>query len=245
LEYVEHQFLAAIGDRPYYRLTATPIPVNRLNLRERRLEWVSLLRQPPTLRRSGWDVTPVGDFQRTAIGLICTREDFRHLRLLWNGHVEFWTAVDDISFYWDEQHVKADKHVFLFPYAIIEPPVVFALLASKLCDAGQYRGQVRFGLGLYNIRDKYLAPYAPQSFAYGEAKMWMNQPGGPQPYGSDHLCVAPVTVQTTDLPDEVAWNLVKQVYYRFGYADEHVPLFDAEHHCVLGQKQAQGGAGTR
>lgn len=236
LRHQEQQFLTAIGDHPYYRLWTTPIPINQIDLRGQRMDLVRLLRNPPSLRRSGWDVTPVGDFQQTAIGLICDRIDFRHLRTLWNGHVEHWTQVDDVSFHWEESNAPP-PHRLLFPYAIIEPIECFAHLVREICRLANYHGDIRFGLGLYNIRGQCLLPGNPGTFGYMFARSDVGRPHGLQPFNDQHLIANPVTKHADELPNEVAWHLASQVYYRFGYADDQIPLFDDGHRCTLGDEQ--------
>jgi len=245
LQYMDGQFLAEIGDAPYYRLVATPVPpVDAANLRNRQNDLRRLLERPPELRDHGWSLHPVSEAQRTPVGLRCARTDFRHLRLFWNGHVEFWTSAADESFRWDELFRRTRGRVFLFPYAIIEPAAIFPLLTKQICEIAGHTGNVRFKLGLYNIRGRYLPPYAPETFPYLHAASMLDEEGGPQPYDAQHLITAPVTVTASDLPDEVAWRSVSQVYYRFGYTDDQIPLFDDEHHCTLGNGQRQTEEGN-
>jgi hypothetical protein len=240
LRHQERQFLSEVGETPYYRLWATPIRVNQLNLRDRRMDMVQLLRSPPKLRGSGWDVTPIGNFRAAAIGLLCGRTDFHHLRLLWNGHLEFWTRADEVDFHWEEFNAKPPYRL-LFPYAIIEAAECFVRLTSQMCQIAEYHGQLRFGLGLYHIEGQFLLPGEPDTFSSMRAWGMGAQPHGPQPFDSKHLIVAPIHVQAGDLPDTVGWRLVSQVYYRFGYTDDQIPLFDADHRCVLGQSSTEGG----
>lgn len=244
VSHMEQQFLAKVGDTPYYRLWVMPIPVNQLNLRARRTDLVQLLHKPPKLRDSGWDVTPVGDFQHTAIGMICDRTDFRHLRLLWNGHLEFWTRADDMGFHWDEFNSQPPYRL-LFPYAIIEAAACFVRLMSQVCHLADYHGQFHFGLGLYGIKGQFLLPGAPDTFGYMRKRSEMGESYGPQPFASQRLIVGPVDAEADDLPNAVAWRLASQVYYRFGYADDQIPFFDAEHRCVLGSEHDGTEGSTR
>lgn len=57
---------------------------------------------------------------------------------------------------------------------------------------------------------------------------------GSRVFSAEHLRVPPVTAGANNLPGTVAWQLVREIYYRFGYSDEHIPFFDEEHHCTLG-----------
>lgn len=232
LQHVDRQFLAIIDSRPYYRLWATPMPVNQLDLHGRKADLMGILRTPPKLRDDGWDITPVGDFRQTAAGLVCDRVDFRHLRLLWNGHLEFWTAVDNASFHWDEFNAEPPYRL-LFPYAIIESAECFVRLVGGICGTAGYQGEVTFGLGLYNIQGQYLLPGAPETFGYARRRAEIDQPHGPQPFPGQNLLAAPITARADDPARTVTWRLVSSVYYGFGYADDEVPFFDARNHCIL------------
>ena len=239
LSHMEQQFLAATGDRPYYRLWATPIPVNALDLRDQGKKLVPLLRNPPKLRDGGWDVTPVGDFRRTGIGLVSSRTDFRHLRLLWNGHLEFWNRADDLDFHWDEANSKPPFR-FLFPYAIIEAAECFVRLVREICRVADYHGDLRFGLELRSIQGQYLLPGGPETFRYRRSRGMVGQTWGPQPFGAKNLVAAPFTKQADELPDAVAWQLASQAYDGFGYTDEEIPFFDSQHMCTLDESPRGG-----
>lgn len=240
-QYIDDHFMSLIGDRPYYRLCATPIPVNQINLRGRSRELLSILQNPPVLRTAGWDITPLGDFHHTAIGLICDRTDFRHLRLLWNGHLEFWTAADDSSFHWTESYNTEPPWRILFPFAIIEPAACFVQTMINICRIAGYAGEVKFGSGLYNIRGQFLLPHSPDSIRYLQMRNWMDQPNGPTPFNSQNLIVRPINIQVQNLPNTVVWNLVSQVYYQFGYMNNHIPFFDADHRCTIGRGEGAAG----
>lgn len=236
LNRADTEFLQAIGSTFYYRLTATPVPVNQgIDLRDRRQSLIDLLQHPPKCRNGGWDLTSSPDALRvTCDGIMTEPIDFRHLRLFWNGHIEFWNSGED--FYFDQINgLDEPDRSFLFPYAIIEPAENFVMLVLKICNIAEYVGDIRLFLGLYNIRGHYLAPYDPKyntdGYRYGRQRKGCL--GGPQAFEEQHLKVRPVTVKVSELPGSVTWRLVSQVYYCFGYNDSHIPCFDDGHHCIL------------
>ena len=236
LRHMEQQFLVATENDPYYRIWATPIPINKLDIQSRRGELLPILRKPEKLRHAGWDVTPVGDFRPSPVGLVCDRTDYNHLRLLWNGHIEFWTRVDDISSEVVELHVQP-PYPLLHPCAIIEPVECFARLVHKVCQVADYHGEIRFGLGIYSIKGQCLLPGSPGTLGYEFAEHDIGRPDGPQPFNSERLLARPVTLGADDLPNAVAWKLASQVYCRFDYEDDEIPFFDAGHRCEVGQAQ--------
>ena len=244
LQHQEEQFMGTIAGNAYYRLMATPIPINQIDLRDRKDVILQLVRKPPTIRPTGWDVTPLQELRQTAIGVSTPPTDFHHLELLWNGHLEFRTFADDESFHWDQVCQKEQTLNDLYPYAIIESAVNFVLLANGLYRICNYGGTVEFRLGLYNIRGKVLVPYAPESFAYMRERHYAQRPQDSHPFPDDHLKVGPISVQADQLPGIVAWQLIREIYYRFGHSDRHIPFFDEQHHCTLGnRKQQSNGSG--
>lgn len=244
--FAERQFLQETGDQPYYRLTATPLPVNQLNLRDRPQPLLQLLQQPPQIRPHGWDLSTLFGHENrmTTLGVMRTDIGYKHLRILWNGHTEFWTEIDDNHFRLDGDVPGGQRreHRFMFPYAIVETVANFVQFVINVFQTAGFDGQAEFGLGLYRIRGLYLAPGNPESWGYLRARGDAGHPYGPQPFSQDNLIVPPVTIGVPDLPDQVPWRLVSQVYYRFSYVDGHIPFFDELHNFMLGQPRQQGGA---
>jgi hypothetical protein len=89
-------------------------------------------------------------------------------------------------------------------------------------------------LGLYNIQGQYLPPYAAGTLDYGAARMDVGQPYGPGFFKDQNLITPPVNTSVSALPGTVAWQLVAQVYYRFGHTDDQIPYFNEQHHFTLG-----------
>lgn len=233
--FVDDEFQRSVGGEPYYRLSATPLPLNQLNLRDRAQAISGLIDQPPRLRTRGWDlcIFPRLVLPRT-IGIGIARDDvaYRHLRVLWNGHAEFWTEVDDGSFRTGDH--RDAEHRFLYPYALSEPVANFILFMRELCQIANFDGDLQFSLTFYRVRGFYLAPGQPNCIGYSHARSDAGHPHGPKPFDEDNLLVQVVTSRVTDLPGQVIWQLVSQVYYRFHYRDDQIPFFDQDHNFTLG-----------
>lgn len=244
--FVDAQFEQATTNRSYYRLTATPLPVNRVNLRSAAREVIALFERPPELRPHGWDMAvEFGHGPRiTSIGVVRSDVRYKHIRVLWNGHAEFWTEVDDLFFRFSEVPGSHEVETrFLYPYAISEPVENFILFVKEVCRIASFEGEIEFRLGFHRIRGFFLAPGHPQSRGYMWARVDTGRPNGAQAFPADNLLATPVQIRVADLPDQVTWKLVSEVYQRFGYPlDEHVPFFDRAHRFTLGQQQEQGGA---
>ncbi len=160
--------------------------------------------------------------------------DYHYLELLWNGHIEFRTSADDDFFHWDQATEKQRTLDDLYPYAIVEPAPNLVMLTQEICRIVGYSGQMRFGLGLYNIRGKVLVPGPPESLGYRRERHFIQTGHTSNDFSEHHLRIPPVTTAISDLPGTIAWQLVREVYYRFGYPDEAIPFFDEQHQCTLG-----------
>lgn len=233
LQNMDRLVAAEVGDRPCYRLFACPLPVNQVDLGNQVPALCKLVENPPVLRAHGWELKPYADVRVTDLGVQAAESTRDQLRVLRNGCVEYRAAADGESFHW-AQNVDPKP---VNPMAIIEPAATFPLLVKDVCKLAGHEGSVRFQMELLNIKGIYLLPYGLEAVGYRHATYRMGQAGGPQPYPDDHLKPSPLEVAVADLPGDVAWRLVSQVYYRFGYTEEHqVPYFDENGNCTIGRK---------
>jgi len=243
--FVDEQFEQATAGKPYYRLTATPVPINQVNLRNQARQILALLERPPELRPHGWDLTTYFGHENkiAAIGVMRKDIGYKHVRILWNGNVEFWTEADDDFFQFSQSVGKREgEKKFLYPFAVSEPVENFILFVKEICRLASFEGELEFRLGFYRIRGFYLAPGHPQSLGYMRARSDVDRPHGAQPFPEENLIAPAVRIRLADLPNEVAWKLVSHVYQRFGYPlGEQVPFFDKNHRFTLGELQSQGG----
>lgn len=245
--FVDDQFERETAGMPYYRLSATPLPLKHVNLRDQSKQVQSLLERPPELRPHGWSMSTylAHENRITATGIMRKDITYSHIRVLWNGHTEFWTTVDDSYFRLDGDVPGGEKreHRFLYPYAVSEPVENFNLFVRKVCEIAKFDGELEIRLGFYRIKGLYLAPGHPQSRGYMWARTEAGRPNGIEPFADDNLLAPPVRLRVADLPDQVTWKLISHVYQRFGNPlDEQVPFFDKDHRFTLGQPQQAGGA---
>lgn len=237
--FVDDQFECATEGKPYYRLTATPLPVNQVSLRSQARDIIALMERPPELRPHGWDMAfDIGHAPRMAsVGILRSDIGYKHLRVLWNGHTEFWTEVSDSFFRFSETGAQV-KRRFLYPHAISEPVENFISFVREVCRLASFDGDVEFRLGFYRIRGFFLAPGVPDSRGYMWSRADVGQPNGAQPFAEENLMAPAVRMCVEELPDQVTWKLVSHVYQRFGHPlDEQVPFFDTDRRFTLGQRK--------
>jgi len=232
LKHVENHFVRDISSRGYYRLFACPVSVNQVDLCEHATALRKLLANPPALREQGWDLRPLDAPRVSAMGVEAGDASYHNVRVFRNGYVEFRTPADDESFHWAQSGNPQPVN----PHAIIEPAACFVLLVQEVFRLASYQGQLRFGLGLFNIKGTCLLPYGTDAVGYRLSSYRLGQPDGPQPFPEKYLKAPEVNICASDLPGDVAWRLVSHVYYRFGYTDEMIPFFDDGHKCTLGNR---------
>jgi hypothetical protein len=235
LSHIERRFMDDVRGMPCYRLFACPMELNRVSLRDKASALRDLVAKPPVLRPHGWPLRPPDPVRVSELGPIAEFSCIDQLRVLWNGYTEFRITADDDPFEWAQSGDPRPAN----PYAIVEPAVCFALLTKEVCLLSGYPGSVRFGLGLYNAEGMCLLPGPPGSAAYRIAQFEIGRTHGPQPFPDKHLRTHH-DVRATDLPGIVAWRLVSDVYYAFGYSDEQIPFFDDRHQCTIGALPSEG-----
>src|ERR1039458_10169496 len=76
-----------------------------------RVRCAELLEKPPNPhgRSGGWDVRPLPPLKRTALGFENQRIEFHHMKFVKNGHLEFWTAIDQY-FCWQQDPAEMKIH---------------------------------------------------------------------------------------------------------------------------------------
>lgn len=80
------------------------------------------------------------EVRETTSGVLRKDIGYKHIRVLWNGHTEFWTEVDDNFFRLDGDAPAGRplKHRFLYPYAISEPVENFILFVNEVCRLANF-----------------------------------------------------------------------------------------------------------
>lgn len=239
LAFVNKRFRDTVRDVPYYRLTATPNPINQIDLRAASARLRPLLEDPPKVRLHGFDLSVFGGFRlrESALGIERTNNDYNYLCVYWNGHVEFWSKLS--SLFLDRGTPSEDKNapVFLDPVALSEPAANFVRFVQAVCTIAGHTGGVQFSLALSNVRGVHLAPGHPDSIGYMKSKSDIGRPAwGALPFPDESAVATHSIVNAVSLPADVQWHLVSQVYRSFGYLeDRQVPFFDETRRFTLAQ----------
>ena len=220
-EAAKARFEGEIGVKPYFWIAITPdqprsnlIDVDSKDIRQ-------LVMEPPGSRRSGWSMqqsqlTPI---DRYAEGIRRGSKDFRYLELWGNGHMEFWTPLDD-HFCWRQSPDEFHKRPRLYPYPVTEYPVTFLSLYRALVDQAHSETTFLVELQYRNLKGYVLYPYHPSSFEFQFEASDVN------PFPEKHL-VVPRNIANAFDPHKDAYELIKTVYASFGFGPDAIPFFNS------------------
>jgi hypothetical protein len=225
LKIMQEAFENQIGSQPTFRVTATPSDLGQVDadLDDPRL--LDLLESPPG-REGGWNVRPLLPLRRNALGFETDRPDFHHLKFIRNGHLEFWTAIDE-HFSWRQKPSEHKVNPLLYPYAVVEYPVSFLRLYRRLADLLEVRSDCVFQMEYLNVQGAILRPYQPESIGYDHSVE------GIRPLERSRLVFQKKQFPSTFDPDPAALDLIKDLYHEFGYNRSHIPFFDQNGLCRL------------
>lgn len=209
--------------KPFFRMYCIPMELNPdlVDVSDNSLK--ELLRRPTPTRRDGWTLWDAQEVKVTDEGLEAIGYSDRRLMLLCNGCLEYWMPCLDEMFQWNQSDSERKLHPLLYPYALCELPVNFFRLARAVYSHLNLSCDVLTGLAFYSVNGFILRPYKPGIVGFNFAGL-----SEVQPYEKDDLKVRPITVKADFAPDHVAYDLIKQVYLRFGYSAAEIPFFDAE-----------------
>jgi hypothetical protein len=228
LKVMQEEFEQRIGQRRFFRITGTPACLARVSadLDDSRLR--GRLENPPNPhgRWAAWDVRPLPPLNRNALGFENERADIHHMKFVKNGHLEFWTEVDSL-FCWRQNVEEMEVHPRLYPYAVVEHPVSFVRLYRSLADFLGFDCDVILQLQFVNIKGAILFPHRPGTTRF-------DFPVEPvTPLERNRLVFQPKKFAKDFDSDPTALDLIKDLYYEFGYGREHIPFFNETGHCEL------------
>ena len=88
-------------------------------------------------------------------------------------------------------------------------------------------GKVVFQMSYLNVLGCILLPYQPESIGFQHTLEQV------KPLENDRLVLERKTYTKDFDPDPVALEIIKDLYYAFGYAEKHIPFLDETGHCRL------------
>ena len=223
-EVLRERFRNEVGGSPFLWLSATPVTPRPRLIDVDSAEIVATLSTPPGSRPEGWNMAGLDHrFRRSLTGLELGTKEYEYLEVFENGHLEFWTPLDE-HFCWRQSPEERKRRPRLYPYPVVEYPVSFLRLASALLEVVGYADEIMVQLEYRNVSGYILRP---------------GQPGSPDfelplissvPFAGSHLFVGPIRVSGNPAlePDRVAFDLLKLVYRAFDIGTEGIPFWKSD-----------------
>ncbi|HLD36316.1 MAG TPA: ATP-binding protein [Planctomycetota bacterium] len=214
-------FISEAKEDPYFRIAITPdspkentIDVESDNIQQ-------LIINPPGSRRDGWNVQTEFPIERFSEGIRSGRKDYEYLEVFGNGHMEFWTPLND-HFCWRQSHEEFQKRPRLWPYPVIEYPTTFLRLYRALVDKISIGGNFLIDMQYRNIKGYVLPPHAPETIRF---RFYTEDI---KPFNGNHIVVPRATIPNDFKPDKIAYDLIKYVYASFELESKTIPFFNSE-----------------
>ncbi len=212
------EILPKIGTSPCYIVSATPIFVNDevLDVGDRKLR--HLLEHPPGQRPGGCTVKFDRATSQPALhGLSIGYEDWKHIELFRNGHLELWVQRDSML----DRKVQLDGgEVWLLgALQLCEYPVSLFHLGKAIYAHLGITDPIVISISIYNIQGLALAVDA----GTGD---YLRLPGDIRPWREKDLEIPAGQVASLHEPDKVAKRFVDRIWQAFGF--EEAPLFDSD-----------------
>ncbi len=203
--------------KPTYRIFIVPERLDSAAVCTRSEGVRSLLMSPPGLRPGGFGYRGLGRTQLTPEGIEGTGMTGQEIVLLENGYFELRSPLRNASFQWFKEQSRFADADWLYPYAVQEMPLTFLSVARalfKLCDVGV---DLRMRQEYRNVNGFVLPSGHPGNPLFAEDS---------KRYGGDHIVGRELTLASGFVPAQACWQLVEEVYARFGYGTEEIPLLE-------------------
>ena len=233
LHLMKLRFEEAISDEPYYRILAVPTTLNPDAVSTQEQEIRDILGNPPDVRRTGFGFTGIKRIRSSTEGImgldVWNPEDVWNYEvvILQNGFLELRSPLSSTRFQWfkEESGISADSN-WLYPYAVCEYPVTFMRLVQAIYSAVGIDSSIIVQQEYRNLNGFLLVGRHPSAPLFGIVEEFQHVYTQSDAIGNQQ------TIQPTFFPDQVAYNLVKEIYASFGLTEDLIPLFDENHNFV-------------
>ena len=214
-------FMTGVDNFPYFWFASTPVNPRKNLIDVDSLDIRSPIQNPPGSRFSGWNMDFYqGSIERSGDGVYKGKKDYRYLHLLENGHMEFWTPLDE-RFCWNQSAIEFQHHPRLYPYPVTEYPTTFLRLYRAIVDEAKLEEDLIINFCYANLKGYILLPGSPSSVSF-------KLPFEKVPYSEENLSFR-TQVSNDFEPDQTAYEVIKRVYAAFGHhPSSAIPFFDKD-----------------
>ena len=228
LHLMKLRFEEAISDQSYYRILAAPKELNPETVDTRSEDIRNILLNPPNIRYAGFGVTGIleRDMIRSSEGIKGNNIGSGKIFLLKNGFLEVRCPLSNSHFQWmrDESRISTE---WLYPYVVCEFPVSFLKLVKGIYEASGSDSTVIIQQEYHNLRGFMLPKGNPSNVGFAAFQDERNV------YAHSDPIISKRSVESDFDPDQVAYDLVKDVYDCFGLDERWIPAFDENGNFIL------------
>ena len=225
---MELRFHEDISEEPYYRIFAVPKELNPDAVDTRSEDIRNILRDPPNLRYAGFGV--MGILERDMVplseGIKGSNMLNGEILLLKNGFLEVRCPLSKSHFQWKRDEARISTE-WLYPYVVCEFPVSFLKLVKAIHDESSINSSVFIQQEYHNLTGFMLPRGNPANVGFAAFQDERNV------YTQSEPIVSKQEVGSDFVPDHVAYDLVKDVYDRFGLETQWIPAFDENGNFIL------------
>ena len=227
LHLMKLRFEEAISDEPYYRILAVPTTLNPDAISIQEPEINTILQNPPNVRRTGFGFTGVEKIEHSPEGIKGISVLGYELIILKNGFLELRHPLYSDQFHWfkEERGFSGDSK-WLYPYAACEFPVTFMRLVQTIYSISGITSSILVQQEYRNLSGFFLVGRHPSNPLFGRIEEHQGV------YTQPHAIGMQRTIEPEFVPDQVAYDLVKEIYASFGLSEDLIPLFDENHNFV-------------
>lgn len=214
---MDNRFTKTIQDSPYYRIFVVPERLSDLiPTEDERIH--KLLREPTGVRPNGFNFRGLKKISPTSEGIygegkVSTQE----LIVLRNGYVELRCSLKNSHFQWRRQETGIHDSEWLYPYAVSEYPYSFLKLVVQLFSEIGNSSDLHIRQEYRNIEGYILASGHPKDMFFG---------GNINIFEKESAIGRKLKLSSNFNPDEITFNLVKELYFYFNFDESAIPFFD-------------------
>lgn len=225
---MELRFNEAISDQPYYRIFALPRELNPDAVDTGSENIRSILRNPPNIRYAGFGVTGIleRDMVPFSEGIKGSNMGSGEILLLQNGFLEVQCPLLNTHFQWKREEARIPTP-WLYPCVVCEFPVSFLKLVKGIYKASGIDSNVIIQQEYHNLRGFMFPKGHPSNIGFSAFQDERSV------YKHSDPIVSKQTVDSNFVPDHVAYDLVKDVYDRFGLDERSIFFFDENGNFTL------------
>ena len=222
------RFHEVISDEPYYRIFAVPTELNPDTVDTRSENIRAILQNPPNIRYAGFGVTGIleRDMIRLPEGIKGSNMGSGEILLLKNGFLEVRCPLAKSHFQWRRDEARISTP-WLYPYVVCEFPVSFLKLVKAIYEVSGIDSSITVQQEYRDLTGFMLPKGNPSNigFAAFQDERSVYTPSDP--------IISKRTVESDFAPDQVAYDLVKEVYDYFGLDERWIPAFDENGNFIL------------